>query len=91
MIQEALKGVLRESDKEYDEFMQKAYTMDDLEKLEFIENEYGKENVYHDLVMWCLDSNWWPDFLKYELEKCAPKKDYWTQVRNLYDTWGTPD
>lgn len=86
VIKESVRRILDEGDREYNEFIGKANDLDTEAKFNFIEEHYGKENVYHDLVMWMLNSDSCEDFLKYELEQCAPKKDYWTQVRDIYNS-----
>lgn len=86
VVKESVKRILNEGDKEYNEFIEKTNGLDNSEKFDFIEEHYGKENVYHDLVMWMLNSDSCEDFLKYELEQCAPEKDYWTQVKDIYNS-----
>ena len=86
VIKESVRRILNEGDREYNEFIGKANDLDNEAKFDFIEEHYGKENVYRDLVMWMLNSDSCENFLNYELEQCAPKKDYLTQVRDIYNS-----
>lgn len=89
IISEAVKSLLSESDAEYNDFFSNANSMERDDRFAYIMDNIDHERLLNLMYTWFegLDNGEEMDkFMNHCLNQFAPKQDYWTQVRNIYNS-----
>ena len=89
IVRESVKRVLSESDTEYNEFIEKATNMERSDRFAFIIENTDNEQLLWMMWHWFENENNgkdMDDFMQHCLKQFAPKQDYWTQIRNIYNS-----